>query len=405
MYECNQLHKHLGEKTCQSLRGDGIDAAVAAVFLEAMQPAELEVSMAAIDQIAEQARRVDRQWAMIVERARYEAELARRRFLAIDPENRLVGRTLEREWEARLAEVERLEQESATRPDRSIRLVDPAERARILALARDLPALWQRRHDDQCSAKTTDRILDQGCLPQRGETMIEVSIRWQTEACTVLSIPRPPRSCDERRTDAAVLARLRTLAADTTDGRIAEILDHEGFRSGTGQRFTTNIVKQLRYSYSIPSGCPDGPVASAEGYRADGRCSSKVAADMLQVNVSTIAAWCQSGILDGIQSGPHGPWWIKLTPEIDRPLAQADASLLVAAIGLMNQKRAHGGAGPPSLNPQPRWKEVQYERQIGMPSGLCLPSGLGMYTRRTGRGWYVSFLSSSASSSNHRSAP
>ena len=72
--ECNQLHKSLGEKTCQSLRGDGIDAAVVGVFLEAMQPAELEVSMAAIDQIAEQVLRVDRQWEMIVERARYEAE-------------------------------------------------------------------------------------------------------------------------------------------------------------------------------------------------------------------------------------------------------------------------------------------------------------------------------------------
>jgi hypothetical protein len=119
-----------------------------------------------------------------------------------------------------------------------------------------------------------------------------------------------------RRTDAAVVARLRALAANTADRQIAEILDREGFRSGTGHRFTTNIVKQLRYSYSIPSGCPDGPVASAQGYRADGRCSAKVAADLLNVNVSTIAAWCQSGILDGIQSGPHGPWWIQLTPEI-----------------------------------------------------------------------------------------
>ena len=315
LYECNQLHKNLGEKTCQSLRGDGIDAAVATVFLEAMQPAELEVSMAAIDQIAEQARRVDRQWEMIVERARYEAELARRRFLAVDPENRLVGRTLERDWEARLAEVERLERESATRPDRSIRLVDPAERARILALAQDLPTLWNAATTTNVDRKQLLGYLIKDVCLNRGETMIEVSIRWQTEACTVLSIPRPPRSCDKRRTDPAVLVRLRELAADTTDGRIAEILDHEGFRSGTGHRFTTNIVKQLRYSYSILSGCPDGPVASAQGYRADGRCSAKVAAGLLNVNVSTIAAWCQSGILDGIQSGPHGPWWIRLTPE------------------------------------------------------------------------------------------
>src|SRR4029077_15360733 len=104
-------------------------------------------------------------------------------------------------------------------------------------------------------------------------------------------------------------------APDRRERQIAAIFDREVFRSGTGHRFTANLVKQLRYSYSIVSGCPDGPVASAQGDRAGGRCSAKVAADRLHVNVSTIAAWCQSGLLEGIQSGPHGPWWIKLTPE------------------------------------------------------------------------------------------
>jgi hypothetical protein len=316
LYECNQLHKSLGEKTCQSLRGDGIDAAVARALLEAMRPAQLEISMAAIDQMAQQARRVDHQREMIVERARYEAELARRRFLAIDPENRLVGRTLERDWETKLAELERLERESAGRPSASIRLVDPMERARMLALTRDLPAMWQADTTTNVDKKQLLAFLIKDVCLTRAETTIEVSIRWQTEACTVLSVPRPRRSCDVRRTDPVVLTRLRALATDTPDRRIAEILDQEGLRSGTGRPFTTNIVKQLRYSYSIVSGCPDGPTTCVAGSRADGRYSAKVAAESLNVNVSTIAAWCQSGILDGIQSGPHGPWWIRLTPEI-----------------------------------------------------------------------------------------
>ena len=114
--------------------------------------------MAAIDQISEQARRVDRQWEMIVERARYEAELARRRFQAVDPENRLVGRTLERDWEARLAEVERLERESAARPD----TVDPPGGSRGACPDPGVgagPALAvARRHDDACRAQTIARI-------------------------------------------------------------------------------------------------------------------------------------------------------------------------------------------------------------------------------------------------------
>jgi DNA invertase Pin-like site-specific DNA recombinase len=315
LYECNQLHKQHGEKTCQSLRGDRIDEAVACVFLEAMKPAQLEVSMAAIDQISQQARRADRQWELMVERARYEAELARRRFQAVEPENRLVARTLERDWEAKLAEVERMERESAARPALSTRLVDPTERARILALAQDLPALWQAATTTQVERKQLLGFLIKDVCLMRTETTIEVAIRWRTEACTVLNIPRPKRSCDARRTDPAALARLRALAAVTSDGEIAQILDREGFRSGTGRPFTTNIVKQLRYSYSIASGCPDQPGSCADGYRADGRCPASVAADLLNVTVSTIADWCQSGLLDGIQSTPYGPWWILMTPE------------------------------------------------------------------------------------------
>jgi len=146
--------------------------------------------------------------------------------------------------------------------------------------------------------------------------MIQVSIRWQTEACTVLEVPRPKRSYEVRQTDSMIVARIKDLASENTDRQIAALLDQEGFRSGTGCRFTQNIVKQLRYTYSIVTGCPEGPVACAGGYRADGRCSAKTAAEILNVNVSTIADWCQSGTLDGIQSAPHGPWWIKLTSEI-----------------------------------------------------------------------------------------
>jgi DNA invertase Pin-like site-specific DNA recombinase len=315
LYECNRLHKQRGEKTCQSLRGDRIDEAVASVFLEAMRPAQLEVSMAAIDQISEQARRADRQWEMMVERARYEAELARRRFQAVDPENRLVARTLERDWEAKLVEVERLERESAVRPTLATRLVDPAERTRILALAQDLPALWQAATTTQVERKQLLAFLIKDVCLSRAETTIGVAIRWRTEACTVLNILRPKRSCEARRTDPAALVRLRALAADTSDSQIARILNQEGFRSGTGRPFTTNIVKQLRYSYSIASGCPDQPASCADGYRADGRCSASVAAGLLNVTVSTIADWCQSGLVDGLQSTSHGPWWIRLTPE------------------------------------------------------------------------------------------
>ena len=150
-------------KTCQSMRGDEIDAAVARALLEAMRPAQLEVSMAAFDQIAAQARQLDRQWQLTLERARYEAELARRRFVAVEPENRLVARTLEREWNERLAEIERMERDATLRPQLASRLVDPEERCRVLALAQDLSKVWHAPTTPSDRPQTIAGIFDQGC--------------------------------------------------------------------------------------------------------------------------------------------------------------------------------------------------------------------------------------------------
>jgi hypothetical protein len=108
-----------------------------------MQPAQLKVSLATLDQIEARARQVDHQWQLRLERAHYEADLAQRRFRTVEPENRLVARSLEHDWNEKLAEIERLEHEYATLPKLTAYLVSPEERQRILALAQDLPTVWQ----------------------------------------------------------------------------------------------------------------------------------------------------------------------------------------------------------------------------------------------------------------------
>src|SRR4029077_3381937 len=200
-----------------------------------------------------------------LERARYEAELARRRFVAVEPENRLVARTLEREWNERLAEIERMERDATLRPQLASRLVDPAEQRRVLGLAQDLSKVWHAQTTPQTARKQLLGYMIKDVTLCRGDTTIQVAIRWQTEACTVLEVPRPKRSYEVRRTDPAVVARIRSLAPEHTDRQIAALLDQEGFRSGTGSRFTQNIVTQLRYTYFIVSGCPEGPASCAGG--------------------------------------------------------------------------------------------------------------------------------------------
>jgi DNA invertase Pin-like site-specific DNA recombinase len=315
-YECNQLHKQQGGRTCQFVRGDAVDATVARLFLEALQPAQLEVSLTTLEQIEDQARQVERQWQLRLERARYEADLARRRFLAVEPENRLVARNLEKDWNDKLAAVEQQEREQAAASAGATPRLSPEERQRILNLAEDLPALWHAPTTTPAERKQLLRLLVKDVTLTKEATTVRVALCWQTEAATTVQVPRPPRSCDARRTSAAVVERVRVLATDHTDRQIADRLNAAGCKSGRGGPFTPSKVQWIRYVHGIGSGCPEGPTACAQGRRGDGRCSARAAAQALNVDVSTIAAWCKSGHLDGVQTNPHGPWWVRLTPEV-----------------------------------------------------------------------------------------
>lgn len=313
-YDCIEQHVRHGGPTCQSIRGDGVDTAVAAALFEALQPAQLAVSLASLDELAVQARQIERQWQLRVERAQYEADLARRRFLAVDPENRLVARTLEREWNERLTEVARLEREYAASPQLSPVLVSPEERQRILALTQDVPAIWHAPSTTQVERKQLLRCLVKDVTLTKRATTLSIAIRWQTDACTTLEIPRPERSCDQRRTTPAVIERLCALAPLYTDAQIADRLNQEGHRPGLGGRFTENKVQGLRWSYHVPKHSSQEQAPNAP--RVDGRYSARAAAQLLNVDVSTIADWCQSGKLEAIQEAPHCPRWITLTPEV-----------------------------------------------------------------------------------------
>jgi len=315
-YECRQAHAQIAEKTCQTMRGDGIDQAVAASFLEAIQPAHLAVSLTTLDQLQARAKQIDRQWQLRLERAQYEADLARRRYVAIDPENRLVARSLEREWNEKLTEVERLEREYATLPKPTALLITPQERERILALAHDIPAVWHASTTSQAERKQLLRYLVKDVTLTKRETDIEVRIRWQTEALTVVTASRPKLSADVRRTAPQVVDRVRELAPTHTATQIAELLNQEGLRAGLGGSFTARKVDSIRAAYSIALACPEGPGFCPSGQRGDGRYSALAAAELLNVNVSTIADWCNSGKLECVRAGTHGPRWITLTPEI-----------------------------------------------------------------------------------------
>jgi hypothetical protein len=250
-----------------------------------------------------------------LERARYEADLARRRVLAIEPEHRLVARTLEREWNEKLAAVERLEREYAAVARPTPRAMSSEERQRILALATDLPAVWQAPTTPNATRKQLLRYLIKDVTVTKQDRTIAIAVRWQTGACTTVTIPRPQRSYETWRTNPAVLARIRELAPTHSDREIARLLAADGYRAGHGGPITADTVQWLRWRYTPVRRHHHAPTAQPAPVQREGRYSARAAAELLNVDVSTIADWCRAGRLDYVQAAPHHPRWIALTPE------------------------------------------------------------------------------------------
>lgn len=315
-YRCQLAYQEYGEPLCQFIRGEEVDTTVAALFLEAMNPAQLSISLQALEQVEAHAKQIDQQWQLRLERANYEADLARRRYTSVEPENRLVARSLEKDWNEQLVAVERLEREHASRTSPTHLVASPEERLRIVEMAQDFSSIWTSSTTSNAERKRLLRYLIKDVTLASRDENIHLGVRWQTSATSEIEIPRRKRVDEIHRTSDIVIERVRSLVATQTDRQIATILNQEGLTTGVGLAFNRTRVRRVRLKYGISTGCPEMPGIFPDGKRGDGRYSTKAAAELLNVSIATIGNWCQSGKLDSIQAVPHGPRWINLTPEI-----------------------------------------------------------------------------------------
>ena len=298
-------------------------------FLEAIQPAQIEVALSALDQVEARARQLDQQWHRQLERAQYEADLARRRYKAVEPDNRLVARSLEREWNQKLAEVERLEREYAPLAQtRGLEPVSAPNGSRFVGWRRTCLRVWQAPTTTFAQRKQLLRWLIKDVTLSKRGNVIDLAIRWQTEALTHLAIPRHQKSWELLPNQSA--GRLACTGTGAYASRYPDrgLLNAEGAVAGKGGMFTASKVEWIRYAYAIPLCCPERPSAAKGGQRGDGRYSARAAADLLNVDVSTIAEWCQARQTGG---GACHAAWSSLDhahPSDHRSLAQArsDAS-------------------------------------------------------------------------------
>ncbi len=254
-YVCDRDKSDYAADQCQQLAGPGVDAYVAVLLLQAMAPAALEVSLAAAGQAEQQRAQVDRIWRQRLERADYQAERARRQYQLVEPENRLVARQLEKDWEAALAERQRLGEEydrfTAARP----RTLTAAEREQIRALAADLPAVWRAPATTDADRKQLIRhLVGQVRITVFGTSeKVEVEVTWAGGHRTAAQITRPVACLTQLSYYPQLAARARELAGSGhTTAQIAGRLNAEGFRPPKrSPAFTPNAVRDLLRALGI----------------------------------------------------------------------------------------------------------------------------------------------------------
>lgn len=231
---------------CQYINGRHVEPLVEEVFLETLTREEIDLALRAEEKIRERAREMENQWCKRIEAARYEAEKAERRYMQVEPENRLVARTLESEWNAHLEEVERLEKEYQGIREQLPFRINPEQRERIIALALDLPRLWRAPTTQNSQRKQLIRLLieDVTLRNQENPWSLDMAIRWKTGFVSRHQARRiKPRP---HATDTDVVARIEQLYKGHMDREIVDILNAEGYRSGYGKSFTVGRVSHIR---------------------------------------------------------------------------------------------------------------------------------------------------------------
>jgi DNA invertase Pin-like site-specific DNA recombinase len=296
-----------------SVGGQAIDAAVADAFLAVLAPAALDACLQAAHQLEDGHDAALAQHQRQAEQARYHAARAERRYRAVDPDNRLVARGLETDWEHALRELAGAEAELARRQAARPKALSPHERAAILALGDDLGQVWD-------APTTTDKDRKQLLRTLLEEVNITLQrdgpgpharlvLRWKGGAISELTVPLRHRQ-PPIRTDEDTIDLIRRLAVHYPDAVIAGILNRQDRRTARGLSYTASRVQSLRYHWHIPCHQPSDQTPEGD------LLNVTAAARELKIAPSTLLRWLNDGFIAGEQITPGAPWRVRLTDEL-----------------------------------------------------------------------------------------
>jgi DNA invertase Pin-like site-specific DNA recombinase len=309
-YICQHAGIQTATPICQSISGGGLDEAIGKLLVELVTPRSLELAVQVQAEVESRNVEHDMLRRQEVERARYECDLARRRYMQVDPDNRLVADSLEAEWNEKLRAHEQASERYKEQRKADVAGINDKQRASIINLAKDFPRLWNDPRTPDRERKRMARLLITDITLLKGAD-ITAHVRFNGGTTRTLHLELPKRAWELRQTPGSLVERVDKLLESGSDPEVARELNRLGIRSGWGHEFNRAIVRRIREAHDLKG--------HYERLRAQGMLSQEELALHMDVTVDTIKRWRRAGLLRHHRYGGRGECLYEV-PDADSPV-------------------------------------------------------------------------------------
>jgi DNA invertase Pin-like site-specific DNA recombinase len=313
-YVCAKAAVEEAQPVCQSIPGGGVDEAVGRLLIECVTPLALEVALKVQEELQARLEEADRLRQQHVQRAQYEADQARVRYMRVDPNNRLVADTLETQWNDKLRSLTQAKEECEKQRRLDAQRLTAEQKAKVLALASDFPKLWNDAKTPDRERKRMARLLLEDVTLRREEEVL-VQVRFKGGATRELRLPLPQRAWEMTQTNPQILTAIDQLLEDHTGKEVAQMLNQRQWRSGHGLDLNQRMVHRLAKDHHLAS--------RDERLRARGLLTPQEIAEQLGSKPNLVDYWREQGLLKGARRNEKNEYYYERpSPEIVQQIKQ-----------------------------------------------------------------------------------
>ena len=300
-YMCQKDGIENGKAICQSIIGKHVDKGIEEIIIELLSPASIEISIAVQKELEERWIESDKLWQQQLERSRYEVELARRRYMKVDPDNRMVANSLESEWNVKLKDLDQMQLNYNNYTKEKLLKITKLQQKKLIALSKNFSSVWYAKNSLMKEKKQILRLLIEDVTLKKTDKNIEAYILFKSKQTKSIILPLPKKSAELRKTSLDVLEKINKLTDKHLDSQIVNILNNEGYKPSFTKKFSISIVQRLRNKYKIKS--------YYDKLKEQGLLTAKELARMLNLKSSAcVYTWYRHGLLDGYKANDNGEY-------------------------------------------------------------------------------------------------